>query len=149
MVLNIASGKDTSTEPVELTEYNGTLKASEATTITVNSEGKLGSDAKIDAAKATTIKLTNGATASNVVLATPELVNLTVESGADLTLGANTDLFKVENTIITMDDGKSFEWLSKLLKLLIGKIGLSKLLPFNQGPGRINLPERLSNFGEF
>ncbi len=43
--------KDTSTEPVELTEYNGTLKASEATTITVNSEGKLGSDAKIDAAK--------------------------------------------------------------------------------------------------
>jgi len=66
----------------------------------------LGSDAKIDAAKATTIKLTNGATASNVVLATPELVNLTVESGADLTLGTNTDLSKVENTIITMNDGK-------------------------------------------
>ncbi len=44
---------------------------------------------------------------SNVVLATPELVNsYPVESGADLTLGTNTDLSKVENTIITMNDGK-------------------------------------------
>jgi len=85
VTLNVASGKnDASTEQ---TVYGGVLTAAEATTVTINATGSI-ADMDLSAAKARTVSITNGGTsAGTIALNLPEVRDLTLSSGHNLTLG--------------------------------------------------------------
>ena len=82
VTLNVASGKDSSATPAEVTEFGSTITANQAIGIEVNADGKLGGT--IAALTATGATVTNGSTAGGLTLNTPALQTLSVTSGATL-----------------------------------------------------------------
>jgi len=89
--LIVTSGKDAA-GTTEQTNYSSTISAPEATTLTINSTGRLGDSstlstgATITANKVTTATITNGTVAGKLVLTTDDLANLTVTTGSALDL---------------------------------------------------------------
>lgn len=105
VTLNVASGKDSSTTPVEVTEFDGIITAAKATSVTVNATGKLGTSAVITAAEAKTATITNGATAGTLQYVGAATTDLTLKSGSKFTFATSTDLSAVQNASFTMDKG--------------------------------------------
>ncbi|WP_434248180.1 beta strand repeat-containing protein [Aliarcobacter cryaerophilus] len=105
VTLNVASGKDSSTVPAEVTEFDGTITAAKATSVTVNATGKLGTNAVITAAEAKTATITNGATAGTLQYVGAATTDLTLKSGSKFTFATGTDLSAVQNASFTMDKG--------------------------------------------
>jgi hypothetical protein len=114
VTLDVASGKNSA--GTELTAFYGTIDAPEATSLTVNSQGILGATGAgnsvvFTAPKATSVNLTNGASAGFATLTTNStggaLKDLTLTSGAALTVtGGHTDaLSKVQNLTIAANKG--------------------------------------------
>jgi hypothetical protein len=91
--LTVASGTDSSSTPVEITEFDSTITAPLATSFTVNATGKLASAAVISAAVAKTGTITNGATAGTLELITPALTTLTVTTANALDLETANDSY--------------------------------------------------------
>jgi len=135
VALTVESGK--SAADVELTIFNNTITAPAATSFTVDATGSLGtvavnsSDAaKIDAAKATTGTITNGANAGELILATPLLKTLTVTSGAALDLDTTAvDLTTLETLTVAANKGLTdFGALAKITTVTASGSGTTSAL---------------------
>lgn len=84
VVLNVVSG--TSAAGVEKTIYDDKISAPLAQSVTINSTGKLATGSQIDAAKATSVTLVNGASEGNLNLQTPKATLLDITTAKALTL---------------------------------------------------------------
>jgi len=104
--LTVASGKDGSSTPVEITEFDSTITGTLATSFTVNATGKLASAAVINAPVATTGTITNGSTAGTLSLITPALTTLTVTTANALDLETDSDSYAtLQNLTIATSKG--------------------------------------------
>ena len=103
LILNVASGQSAS--GTELTVFDQIISVPVATAITVNSTGQLtnGSTATIQAAKATTATIVNGASAGTLVLTTPLLASLNLTTANTFNF-STSDLSKVQT--LTIADSK-------------------------------------------
>lgn len=123
VIVTVASGKNSSS--TEQTQFNSTLTAGEAKTLTVTATGKLGTSAVIDAAKATSATIDNGTTAGGLSLVTPKLNSLTVTTGSNLDLTQGTeDLTTLESLGVTATAGKvTFAALAKVATVTLAGAG--------------------------
>lgn len=102
--VTVDSGKNSSSQ--EQSQFNSTLTAGEATAITVNATGALGTSAVINAAKATTATIVNGTTAGGLSLVTPKLNSLTVTTSSSLDISQGSeDLTTLETLNVTATAG--------------------------------------------
>jgi hypothetical protein len=103
VTLNVETGKNGATTPVELTEFSGDLDAAKATNVTVNADGKLNA-AEVNAAAASSAVINTGTTASTADLILTKATDLQLTSKGDFTvLAANSDLDAVQSATISTD----------------------------------------------
>lgn len=106
VTVNVGSGKSAD-EATEYSSFNSTLTAAVATSISVDAAGTLGAAAVIDAAKATSATVVNGAVAGALQLNTAKLTSLKVTTGANLDLSTGvSDLSSLESLTVTANAGK-------------------------------------------
>lgn len=104
IVLNVASGKNTSDE--EVTNWGSTVTAGKATSLTVDSKGSIAGSV-FEMAKLTSATITNGeASAGTVTLEAPELRTVSITTGNDLTLADGGSNFnKVQTLSFDVSEG--------------------------------------------
>jgi len=105
--VTVASGKNASN--AEVTAFNSKITAASATSISVNATGKLGADAEVDAAKATSATIVNGETSGSLKLATAKLtsLNVTSSSGFEVLPSVATSLDALESLTVTANAGQT------------------------------------------
>jgi hypothetical protein len=110
LTLNTTSQKNTAGTS-ELTTFNNAISVPEATSVTVNNAGTIGTGAAITAAKATTVNITNGTVAGSLAINAAKATSLTVATDADLNLApsaqstVSSDLSYVESVSVTNTSG--------------------------------------------
>jgi len=106
LTLNIASGKDSASPAVEVTEFDGTINAAKAEAVTVNATGDLGKTAAatINAAAALSAIITTTTATNKLVLDAEKLETLEVTAAKGLTFSAGSDLTAVQTLEATTGD---------------------------------------------
>jgi len=102
VVLNVTTGP--SAAGAEKTIWDDAITANAATSVTVNSTGKLASGSIITAPKATSITVVNGASAGELQLTTVKATSVDITTGAALTLTAS-DFTLVDNVKLASNSG--------------------------------------------
>jgi hypothetical protein len=110
LTLNTTSQKNAAGTS-ELTTFNNAISVPEATSVTVNNAGTIGTGAAITAAKATTVNITNGTVDGSLAINAAKATSLTVNTGAALNLApsaqssVSSDLSFVESVNVTNTSG--------------------------------------------
>ena len=104
VTLNVASGKDSASTPVEITDFDGALTAADATSFTADIQGKITATGAITLASALDATITNSTTAGAMNLQATELETLTLTSGNTFDM-TGSDLSDVQVATITVDKG--------------------------------------------
>jgi len=128
--VNVATAVSSTTEYTIL--GNTTITAAVAESLVINSDGQL-SSVVFDMAKATSADITNGESIGTVILKTPALTDLTVETGASLTLtGGATNLSKLETLTVVANDGTvTFGALTAINQIDLSGAGEDSKVVFN------------------
>jgi len=111
----------------ELTAFNESITVEEATTVTVNSGGTLGSSAAVVAAKATSVYVDNKTNSGTLTLTGSKIALLDVKTSAALDLDeTNTNLSGVETLIVAANsDQTTLPNLVKLSSATLSGAGLT------------------------